>query len=105
MNEELLKIADGLLVVADSIREMVKKGAESSAPEETGKKDNRQEDMAKQEQQQQISIEDVRAVLAAKSQDGKTREVKALLMKYDAGKLSGVKPEDYPMLLKEAEAL
>lgn len=63
------------------------------------------EDMAKQEQQQQISIEDVRAVLAAKSQDGKTREVKALLMKYDAGKLSGVKPEDYPMLLKEAEAL
>lgn len=104
MNEELLKIADGLLVVADSIREMVKKGAESSAPEETGKKDNRQEDMAKPEQQQ-ISIEDVRAVLAAKSQDGKTREVKALLMKYDAGKLSGVKPEDYPMLLKEAEAL
>lgn len=104
MNEELLKIADGLLIVADSIREMVKKGAESPAPEETGKKDNRQEDMAKPEQQQ-ISIEDVRAVLAAKSQDGKTREVKALLMKYDAGKLSGVKPEDYPMLLKEAEAL
>ena len=67
----ILKIADGLLVVADSIREMVKKGAESSAPEETGKKDNRQEDMAKQEQQQQISIEDVRAVLAAKSRMGK----------------------------------
>lgn len=84
MNEELLKIADGLLVIADSIREMVKKGAESPAPEETGKKDNRQEDMAKPEQKQQVSIEDVRAVLAAKSQDGKTREVKALLMKYDA---------------------
>lgn len=105
MNEELLKIADGLLMVADSIREMVKMGAESPAPEETGKKDNPQGDTPKPEQEEQISIEDVRAVLAAKSQDGKTHEVKALLMKYDAGKLSGVKPEDYPMLLKEAEAL
>lgn len=84
MNEELLKIADGLLVVADSIREMVKKGAESPAPEETGKKNNPQGDTPKPEQEEQISIEDVRAVLAAKSQDGKTREVKALLMKYDA---------------------
>ena len=44
-------------------------------------------------------------MLASKSQDGKTRQVKALLLKYDAGKLSGVKPEDYPALLKEAEAL
>ena len=40
-----------------------------------------------------------------KSRDGKTREVKALLMKYDAGKLSGVKPEDYAALLAEAEGL
>lgn len=53
----------------------------------------------------QITIEEVRAVLAAKSQEGKTREVKALLMKYDAGKLSSIKPEDYASLLKEAEVL
>lgn len=53
----------------------------------------------------QITIEQVRAVLAAKSQEGKTREVKALLMKYDAGKLSSVKPEDYASLIKEAEVL
>ena len=52
-----------------------------------------------------VAIETVRAVLAEKSRDGKTREVKALLMKYDAGKLSGVKPEDYAALLAEAEVL
>ena len=52
-----------------------------------------------------IGIEAVRAVLAEKSRDGKTREVKALLMKYDAGKLSGVKPEDYAALLAEARVL
>lgn len=52
-----------------------------------------------------VTIEEVRAVLAEKSGAGKTREIKALLMKYDAGKLSGVKPEDYPALLREARAL
>ena len=53
----------------------------------------------------QITIDQVRAVLAEKSGDGKTAEVKALLYKYDAGKLSGVKPEDYPALLEEAKKL
>lgn len=52
-----------------------------------------------------VTIEEVRAVLAEKSGAGKTREIKALLMKYDAGKLSGVKPEDYPALLREARAI
>lgn len=58
-----------------------------------------------QKQDKTIGIEMVRAVLAEKSREGKTREVKALLMKYDTGKLSGVKQEDYAALLTEAEAL
>lgn len=52
-----------------------------------------------------ITIEDVRAVLAAKTQAGKRREVKELLLKYDSGKLSGVKPEDYAALMADAEVL
>lgn len=52
-----------------------------------------------------VTIDQVRAVLAEKSGDGKTAEVKALLYKYDAGKLSGVKPEDYAALLEEARKL
>ena len=43
--------------------------------------------------------------MSAKSDEGKTAQVKALLMKHDAGKLSGVKPEDYADLLREVEAL
>ena len=50
----------------------------------------------------QVTIEQVRAVLAEKSSDGKTEAVKALLSKYDADKLSGVKQEDYEALLEEA---
>lgn len=102
MNEELLKIADGLLVVAEGIRAMAGGNTAGGSPAET------RADAGKagtSEPEKTVTIEDVRAVLAAKSQDGKTKEVKALLMKYDAGKLSGVKPEDYAALLKEAEAL
>lgn len=56
-------------------------------------------------EKKKISIEEVRAVLAAKTQAGKRREVKELLLKYDSGKLSGVKPENYAALMADAEAL
>ena len=56
-------------------------------------------------EKKEISIEEVRAVLAAKTQAGKRREVKKLLLKYDSGKLSGVKPENYVALMADAEAL
>ena len=52
-----------------------------------------------------ITIDQVRAVLVEKNSQAKTREVKALLYKYDAGKLSNVKPEDYPALMEEAKRL
>lgn len=57
------------------------------------------------EKKKEITIEEVRAVLSAKMEAGKRKEVKALLMKYDSGKLSGVNPDDYAALLAEAEAL
>ena len=53
----------------------------------------------------QITIDQVRTLLAEKSGEGKTQAVKALLYKYDAGKLSGVKPEDYAALMEEARKL
>ena len=52
-----------------------------------------------------VTIEVVRAAMSAKRDEGKTAQVKALLMKYDAGKLSGVNPKDYAALLREVEAL
>ena len=56
-------------------------------------------------EKKEVSIEEVRAALAAKTQAGKRREVKELLLKYDSGKLSGVKPENYAALMADAEAL
>ena len=52
-----------------------------------------------------IPLEKVRAVLADKSRLGHTAEVKALLQKHGAVKLSEVDPAKYATLLAEAEAL
>lgn len=52
-----------------------------------------------------ITLEQVRAVLAEKSHDGFTAEVRALLQKHGADKLSLIDQAEYESLLKDAEAL
>ena len=51
------------------------------------------------------SLEEVRAVLADKSRQGHTAEIRALLQKYGASKLSGIDPTNYKALLADAEVL
>ena len=52
-----------------------------------------------------IKLEDIRAILAEKSQAGKTKDIRSLLDSYGAEKLSDVKPEQYPRLLEDAKVL
>lgn len=52
-----------------------------------------------------LTLEQVRAVLADKSRAGHTAEIRALLQKYGAPKLSGIDPKNYEALLKDAEEL
>lgn len=52
-----------------------------------------------------IKLEQVRAVLAEKSQDGFTAEVRSLLQKYGASRLSEIDPSHYADLLADAEEL
>jgi hypothetical protein len=49
-----------------------------------------------------VTLEQVRAVLAEKSRSGHTAEVRELLLKYGAAKLSEIDPAEYPTLLAEA---
>ena len=53
----------------------------------------------------ELKLEDVRAVLADMSRKGHTAEIRALLQKYGAAKLSGVDPANYSALLKDVEGL
>lgn len=52
-----------------------------------------------------ISLEAVRSVLAEKSQAGKGPEIRALIVKYGADKLTDLEPSCYEALLDEVEAL
>jgi len=52
-----------------------------------------------------LTLEAVRAVLAEKSRDGHTDDVRALLEKCGAAKLSEIDPTKYTALLADAEAL
>lgn len=59
----------------------------------------------KKDKEKPVAIEEIRAVLAEKSQSGKQPEVKALITKYGAKKLTDIDPASYIALLAEAEAL
>lgn len=52
-----------------------------------------------------LTLEAVRAVLADKSRVGFTAQIRSLLQKYGADKLSGVDPANYKALLADAEGL
>ena len=58
-----------------------------------------------EQQSEKITMEEVRAVLAQKAASGLSDEVKALLDKHGAKKLSDINPEDYDQLIKETEAI
>lgn len=51
------------------------------------------------------SLEEVRAILAEKSRDGFTAQIRDLLQKYGATKLSEVNPARYRDLVADAEVL
>lgn len=53
----------------------------------------------------ELTLEQVRAVLADKSRQGHTAEIRALLQKYGASKLSQIDPAHYKALLAEAEVM
>ena len=88
-------VAQAMTVDADKPVEEPKKEAPKAAKAKAEKPTKGPEEV--------ITIEQVRAVLAEKSQDRFTAQVKALLESFDANKLSAVKPEDYKDLMAAAQ--
>lgn len=52
-----------------------------------------------------LTLEAVRAVLADKSRAGFTAQIRSLLQKYGADKLSGIDPVNYKALIEDVEGL
>lgn len=59
----------------------------------------------KKEKSKVYTLEEVRGVLAEKSQNGLTKEVKDLITKFGGSKLSDIEPSKYEEIIKEAEVL
>ena len=107
MGSELLRIAEGFSIVAEGLRGLAKAEGGSKTAEKAQKQDAAKEQPEKTEAQQEspATLEGIRALMAQKTQEGKSKEIKELLQKYGAAKLSAVKPEDYPALMQEAQVL
>lgn len=98
MNEVYLTIADGFEKLAAGYRALADA---NSAPAESEPASETEVPV----EAPKVTMQDVHDVLVSKLNDGKRKEVKELLLKYDSGKLSGVKESDYPALPADAEAL
>ena len=114
MQSELLKMAEGFSLVAAALTAIAKdsgsKGKQtvekvSEPVKAKGKAQAGDSPEPAKDSGSQVNIEDIRAVLAEKSQDGKSKEVKTLLNQYGVAKLSAVAEKDYPELLQKAKAL
>ena len=105
MGSELLRIAEGFSIVAEGLRGLAR--AEGGTKEKAVKAQKQDAAKAQPETQQEnpATLEGIRALMAQKTQEGKSKEIKELLQKYGAAKLSAVKPEDYPALMQEAQVL
>ena len=96
--EDIRSLADSLQAVATALGQSDPKDAAPTPAPETPPAPAAPPPKA-------ITLEEVRAVLAERSHDGYTDQVRGLLQKYGAEKLSGVDPKHYAALLKDAEVL
>ena len=104
---DLRSLADSLQAVADAVAQGGQEQPDQTTEEKPEKKNatKKAEPPVKRPEPKPLTLEQVRAALAEKSRAGHTAEVKALLIKHGADKLSDIDPAEYPALLAEAEVL
>ena len=110
---DLRSLADSLQAVADAVAQGGQEQPDQTTEERQAQEPEKKTAAKKEEpstekagqQSKPLTLERVRAALAEKSRAGHTSEVKALLIKHGADKLSDIDPAEYPALLAEAEVL
>lgn len=104
---DLRSLADSLQAVAEAMTQDEPEQQEKAAEEQPVQKTEKKPPTKKTEKpvEKPLTLEQVRAALAEKSRAGHTAEVRALLLKHGADKLSEIDPAKYPALLADAEVL
>ena len=102
-------VADSMEALAGCIRDCsasLTEDAGAVQEDSTPPKESPKEKPPKAEESaKEWSLEEVRMVLADKSRAGHTEEVRALISKYGAERLSDIKPADFAALMAEAEVI
>lgn len=94
---ELKHCGEILIGISETLTQMFSSDATQDKQEQIKKPKDKQEKV--------LTLTDVRKVLAEKSRNGHTAQVKELLIKYGADKLSEIDPSKYAELLAEVEVL
>lgn len=100
--DELVACGEGLIRTANALRDIF-----SAEPEPETQPETKEAPAAasRAEQPTVYTFAEVRKAFSAKSHAGYTEQVRALITRYGADKLSAVKEEDYPALMADLEAL
>jgi len=106
----LLNVIKDIRALGDSLQTLADAAASDEPKETSDMKSGKEKSILKIEEtklteERPFTLEDVRAVLADKSRQGHTAEIRTLLQKYGANKLSEISPENYPALLAEAKVI
>lgn len=101
---ELKRCGEILIGISESLTELFSGGGQ---PEESPAEAPAAEAPPKEDApaEEPLTLEAVRAVLTEKSRSGHTIQIRALLIKHGADKLSEIDPAEYPALLAEVEVL
>ena len=95
--DEMVACGEGLIRTANAIRDMFTGEPEKAAPVELA--------APPAEETKKYTFQEVRKAFSAKSHAGYTAQVKALIARYGADRLSAVKEEDYAALMADLEGI
>lgn len=106
----LLKVVEDLRTLADSVQAVcvfVTDSLQEAPKAQAIVEEKKQKALPekKQKPETEITLEKVRGVMAEKSRAGFTAEVRDIIKKHGADRLSEIDPKEYPAILAEAEEL
>lgn len=102
--EELRHCGEILIGISDSLRDLFS-GDEKPAKTKQTAQPAEPESKQPEPEKKAPTLADIRALLAEKSRDGFTAEVRAIIVSHGANKLSEIDPSEYAAVMKEAEGI
>ena len=103
--EDVRSLINSYQTLADDLQELCEALSENETAVSTSDSGLNETSVEDETNEPTITLEEVRTVLAKLAQDGKQAELKALIGKFGANRLSEVESKHYPAILKEVEEM